>query len=200
MPETSLDVDLSQRLNKAATPDGILCVGAGKTAYVGRLDHVDWHRHATPVVVVGLAGNFSLATQPGRWLSCRAAVVPAGARHALCVGGEPLAVFYPEPHVATLSDLTRLGSAWDAVEQLLVAQSAEIGPFRQLYEDRSALGSAGEMLDELVDFLRAGKEPPVLDPRVARIVEWLSRNPADRTPLEQLVRQDGLSVSRFLHL
>ena len=56
------------------------------------------------------------------------------------------------------------------------------------------------MLDDLVDFMRAGNGPPLLDPRVARVIEWLSRNPADLTPLEQLVRPDGLSVSRFLHL
>src|SRR5260370_23294208 len=56
------------------------------------------------------------------------------------------------------------------------------------------------MLDDLVDFVRAGNGPPLLDPRVARVIGWLGRNPADLTPLTQLVRPDGLSVSRFLHL
>jgi AraC-like DNA-binding protein len=200
MSEMILETRLLHRLNKGAAPDGILCVGTGKTVYVGRLDLVDWHRHGASVFIVGLAGNFRLGTHAGKWLSCRAAVVPAGVRHALDVGGDPLAVFYPEPNVATLSDLARFGATWDAAGQILVGQTAEVSPFRELYEDRAALSFAGEMLDDLVDFVRAGKGPPVLDPRVARIVEWLGRNPADLTPLEQLVRQDGLSISRFLHL
>jgi len=36
--------------------------------------------------------------------------------------------------------------------------------------------------------------------RALRVVEWLGRNPADLTPLEQLVKPDDLSVSHFLHL
>jgi hypothetical protein len=129
------------RLNKGAAPDGILCVGRGKTVYVGRLDFVDWHRHGASVFIAGLAGNFRLGTHAGKWLSCRAAVVPAGVRHALDLGGDPLAVFYPEPNVATLSDLTRFGATWDAAGQILVGQTAEVSPFRELYEDRAALSS-----------------------------------------------------------
>jgi AraC-like DNA-binding protein len=121
-------------------------------------------------------------------------------RHALNVGGDPLAVFYPEPNVATFTDLVRLGALWDATGRILVAQTAALGPFRALYEDRASLSFAGKMLDDLVDFVRAGNGPPALDPRVARVIAWLGCNPADLTPLEQLVRPDGLSVSRFLHL
>jgi AraC-like DNA-binding protein len=196
----TVDTCLSHDLNKGAVADAILCVGAGKTVYVGRLGVVDWHWHGAPVFVVGLSGNFRLGTPAGHWLSCRAAVIPAGVRHALDVGGDPLAVFYPEPNVATLADLARLGAMWEVSGQILVGRTAEHGVFRELYEDRAALNFAGEMLDDLADFLRAGNGPPVLDPRIARVVEWLGRNPADLTPLAQLLRPDGLSVSRFLHL
>jgi AraC-like DNA-binding protein len=196
----SIETSPSDNLNKAAAPDGILCVGAGKTAYVGRLERVDWHRHGAPVFIAGLAGHFRLATPEGRWLSCGAAVIPSGVRHALDVGGDPLAVFYPEPNVATFTDLARFGSRWDATGRILVAQTATIGPFRALYEDRNSLDFAGEMLDDLVQFLRAGSGPPLLDPRIARVIEWLGRNPGDLTALDELVRSDGISVSRFLHL
>jgi len=196
----TVDTCLSDNLNKGAARDAILCVGAGKTVYVGRLGVVDWHRHGAPVFVVGLSGNFRLGTPAGHWLSCRAAVIPAGVRHALDVGGDPLAVFYPEPNVASLADLARLGAMWEVSGRILAGRTAELGVFRELYEDRAALNFAGEMLDDLADFLRAGKGPPVLDPRIARVVEWLGRNPSDLTPLAQLLRPDGVSVSRFLHL
>lgn len=196
----TIETGHSRHLNEAAARDGILCVGAGKTAYVGRLDKVDWHRHGAPVFIAGLAGCFRLGTPDGRWLSCSAAVIPAGVRHALDVGGDPLAVFYPEPTAATCSDLVRFGARWDASGRILVAQRATLAPFRALYEDRDAPGFADEALDDLVRFLRAGSAPPALDPRIARVVERLGRNPGDLTPLDQLVRPDGISVSRFLHL
>jgi AraC-like DNA-binding protein len=196
----TIEMSLSHDLNKAAAPDGILCVGAGKTAYVGRLEQVDWHQHGAPVFIAGLAGSFRLGTPDGSWLSCGAAVIPAGVRHALDVGGDPLAVFYPEPNIATFTDLVRLGSLWDATGRILVARTATLGPFRALYEDHTSLNFAGEMLDDLVQFLRAGSGTPLLDPRVARVIEWLGRNPADLTNLEELLKSDGLSASRFLHL
>ena len=196
----TVDTSFSQDLNKAAVADAILCVGAGQTAYVGRLESVDWHRHGAAAFIVGLAGTFRLGTEAGDWMSCRAAVIPAGVRHALELGGDPLAVFYPEPNVATVTDLTRFGSMWEASGRILISQSAEALAFRELYEDRTSLAFAGELLDDLVDFARAGAGPPVLDSRIARVVAWLGRNPADLTPLQQLLRSDGLSVSRFLHL
>ena len=115
----TIKTSISHVLNKAAAPDGILCVGAGKTAYVGCLDRVEWHRHGAPVFIAGLAGNFRPGTADGRWLSCRAAVIPAGVQHALDVGGDPLAAFYPEPNVATFTDLLRFGALWDATGRIL---------------------------------------------------------------------------------
>jgi len=119
-------------------------------------------------ISTALAGDFRLAGPDGRWLSCGAAVIPAGVRHTLDVGRDPLAVFYPEPNVATFADLVRLGALWAATGRILVAQTATLGPFRALYEDRNSLGFAGEMLDDLVQFLGARSGPPLLDPRIAR--------------------------------
>jgi AraC-like DNA-binding protein len=196
----SIGVSLPTYLNKAAAPDAVLCVGAGKTAFVGSLDFVDWHVHGTSVFIAAMTGSLRLRARGGSWLSCRAAVVPAGLSHALDAGGDPLAVFYPEPNVANLSDLSRLGRMWDVSGQILTGQAAELGPFRELYENQSSLGFAGDMLDELIAFVRAGKGPPALDPRVRRMVEWLGANPADLSPLAQLLEGEGISVSRFLHL
>jgi len=138
----TVDTSFPQDLNKAAAADAILCVGAGKTAYVGRLESVDWHRHGAPAFIFGLAGNFRLGNEAGDWMSCRAAVIPAGVRHALELGGDPLAVFYPEPNVATASDLARFGTMWDVSGRILISQTAEAMAFRELYEDRTSLAFA----------------------------------------------------------
>ena len=35
-------------LYEPAAPDALLCVGGGKTLYVGSLEQVGWHLHGTP--------------------------------------------------------------------------------------------------------------------------------------------------------
>jgi hypothetical protein len=145
-------VDPCERLYEPAAPDAMLCVGGGKTLYIGSLDYVDWHVHGAPVFISGMTGDFRLRCPDGEWLSCRAAVIPAGVRHALDLGGDPLAVFYPEPNVADLSDLARLGRGWKMRGQIRMGQRPELGIFRELYENRFSLEFAGEALDQLVGF------------------------------------------------
>lgn len=184
----------------AGTPDAMLCVGGGKTLYIGSLDYVDWHLHGAPVYIVGVAGNFQLRAPGGDWLTCRAAVIPAGVRHALDLDGDPLAVFYPEPTVADRSSLLRLGHAWDVHDGMLIGQRAEIGVFRELYEHRDSLEFAGEALEHLLEFVRSQETPRTLDPRLSRIVDRLDMAPDDLTAADTLARAEGLSVSRFMHL
>jgi AraC-like DNA-binding protein len=64
----------------------------------------------------------------------------------------------------------------------------------------SSLEFSSEALDHLVNFIQAIDGPPALDPRLARVLQWLNTNPADPTPAGHLAEVSGLSVSRFLHL
>jgi AraC-like DNA-binding protein len=187
-------------LNEPAARDAILCAGDGKTLFIGCLDQVTWHRHGTAALVAGLTGDFRLRGPSGRWVSCRAAAIPAGVRHALDVGGAPLAVFYPEPDVATLSQLARLGGAWYASEQILVGRRAPIQVFREIYERQGGTDGVTEALADLMRFARAGTGPPALDPRIARALERLRARPGDPTGIARLAAAEGLSASRFLHL
>jgi AraC-like DNA-binding protein len=186
-------------LYEPAEPDAVLCVGGGQTLYVGSLNYVDWHVHGAPVFIAGITGDFRLRCPDGEWLSCRSAVIPAGVPHALDLGGDPLTALYPEPKIAGLSGLARLGHGWNARGRILVGQQPELGIFRELYENKLSLAFAAEALEDLVGFMQDGR-PPALDPRVARVVEWLGDHPADLTSVVDLARAQGLSASRFLHL
>jgi len=187
-------------LNKPAAPDATLFVGAGVTLYAGTLDDLDWHLHGAPVFVAGMTGNFRLRLPDGEWAACRAAIVPAGVRHALELGGDPVAVFYPEPTIADVSHLTRLGGGWDDRHSILFTSGAELGIFRDIYEDRGSPGYVDEAIKDLVRFLRKRQSEPSLDPRIARVIERLRRQPEDLTAVASLSADSGLSVSRFLHL
>ncbi|MEX0957876.1 MAG: AraC family transcriptional regulator [Burkholderiales bacterium] len=183
-----------------AAPDALLCVGGGKTLYVGSLEQVDWHLHGAPVFIAGVTGDFRLRMPCGDWISCRAAVIPAGVRHALDLGGEPLAAFYPEPVLASMSALTGLGRAWDEHDRVLVSRQAEVGVFRELHENAASVHWSGDVLDDLLAFALRRADPPPLDPRLATVMSLLDTHPDDLTRAETLALAHGLSVSRFLHL
>jgi AraC-like DNA-binding protein len=187
-------------LYEGAARDAILCVGAGKTLYIGSLGRLDWHSHGVPVLIAGMAGAFRLRCPLGHWHGCRAAIVPAGVRHALELGGEPLAAFYPEPLVADLAGLMRLAGGWDVCGRVLMSDHAELGVFRELYEDPAALAFADAALDALVERAQAGGGPPALDRRLTQVLESLDGAPDDLTPVASLAAAAGLSTSRFVHL
>jgi AraC-like DNA-binding protein len=181
-------------------PDALLCVGAGKTLYIGALDDVGWHLHGAPVIIAGLAGPFRLRLPGGDWTWCRSAVIPAGIRHALDLGGDPLAVFYPEPNVAGLSTLAALGRHWSVRESVLLGPAPAPRMLRDLYENPASLAWSGEALDDFVGHARrCGAEAP-LDARLARVVAFLDGQPEDLTRASRIAREQGLSESRFLHL
>lgn len=183
-----------------AAPDAVLCVGSGKTLYIGSLDEVGWHLHGAPVFIAGVHGSFRLRLPGGDWTACRAAVIPAGVRHALDLGGDPLAAFYPEPDVASLSALTRLGRGWDERQQILLGRQPALAAFRELYDDAASVEFSGEALDDLLGFALRRDGNPTLDPRLGRIVRFLDEHPYDLTGAATLAHAQGLSVSRFLHL
>jgi AraC-like DNA-binding protein len=188
------------RLYEPAAPDALLCVGGGKTLYVGTLEQVGWHLHGAPVFIAGIAGRFRLCLPSGEWTTCRAAVIPAGVRHALDLGGEPLAAFYPEPNIACLSALTRLGHHWHEREQILLGEHAELRAFRELYEDAASVDWTGESLDDLLGFALRRDGGNALDMRIAQVVAWLDEHPDDLTGANRIAGSQGLSPSRFLHL
>lgn len=187
-------------LYEPAAPDAVLCVGAGKTLYIGSLDNVDWHLHGAPVFIAGVHGSFRLRLPGGDWTACRAAVIPAGVRHALDLGGEPLAVFYPEPDVAGMEALTRFGRGWDERHRILLGSRPDLGVFRGLYDDAASVAWSGEALDDLLGFALRGSGTSRLDPRLCRVVRFLDEHPHDLTGAERIAMTQGLSVSRFLHL
>lgn len=187
-------------LNEPAAADALLCVGGGKTLFIGSLDDVGWHLHGAPVFISGLAGRFRLRLPSGEWTACRSAIIPAGVRHALGLGGDPLAVFYPEPSLAGMEALRMFGASWTEREGLLLGGDREPGVFRELYEKAASVHWGGEALDDLVGHaLRRRREAP-LDGRLLQVLHQLDAQPDDMTCAESVARAQGLSVSHFLHL
>jgi hypothetical protein len=170
----------------------------GRTFFAGPLDYNASHQHGAPVYLAGLYGSFGLRVEGGRWLSVRTAVIPAGVRHELQLGGHPIGVFYIEPDLAGADALVPLVRDTREDHGALVGRTGEVGALRALYEDATATRWAGAALGDLLGFSRrrARRE---MDSRIARVVAGMSGRvaaPGELTPVACLAGEVGLSASR----
>ena len=74
-----------------------LTLGADRALYVGELPATGWHRHAAPVLLLGLSGRFAVHLAPGRVETCHSALIDAGVWHLFDPCGERVALVYLEP-------------------------------------------------------------------------------------------------------
>lgn len=185
--------------SETGEPDALWHVDDGQAFFAGPLHYNTRHSHSVPIYLAGLYGTFRLRIDGARWLSCRAAVIPAGVPYEFDVGGNPLAVFYLEPNVAGVDALTPLVRETREVNGALVGNAGEVSLMREFYENGSSKQWAGLALNDLVDFSkhRASKN---IDPRVSRVVENMYERYGDLTPVAQVASSVGLSASRFQHL
>jgi AraC-like DNA-binding protein/quercetin dioxygenase-like cupin family protein len=179
--------------------DALWHVEDGRTFFAGPLDYNAIHQHGAPVFLAGLYGKFRLRLEGGRWISCHSAVIPAGVRHELNVGGNPLSVFYIEPTTAGIDAFTPLVRNAREVDGALVGTTREVLFLRSLYEDRTSTQYAGAALSDLLGFAtkRARKQ---MDPRISHAIAKLNAGADDVVSASHAATWAGLSVSRFQHL
>lgn len=167
-----------------------MTLGADRALYLGELPATGWHRHASPVLLMGLSGRFAVHLPSGRVESCRSALIDTGIEHLFDPCGEHVALMYLEPDATEarrLRELFRLqgGVIFDA------ARAADV---------RSLVDSRLQGFD-LAALLRPRlPDAPPLDTRIAQSLRHL-RASRD-APLLREVAADAanLSASRFNHL
>ena len=170
-----------------------LLAGSDRLALSGQLDQIGEHRHASPVIVVGLdrplrlIGGADGGRRAARSHTSRAALVAPGFAHAVDVRGGRIAVFVLSP-----SSLSREGT-------LAVRDLARPGDWIEL--GRAVL--AGELADfALVDraLARAVPNARPVDDRLRRVIAILHARLDDNLPIEAIAGEVGLSPTRLMAL
>lgn len=167
--------------------------------FIGPLGYNAPHAHSVPVYLAGVYAPFRLRVGGGDWLSCRAAVVPAGLPYEFDVAGQPLAVLYLEPSEAGAGALVPLLGPAREVSGALVSRRGGPSVVRELYEAREGARWASAALDDLLGFSKS-RERRALDPRVLRAVASLASGREDAQHVADAAREVGLSPSRFQHV
>ncbi len=167
-----------------------LTLGANRALYVGELPATGWHRHAAPVLLLGLSGRFAVHLAPGRVETCHSALIDMGVWHLFDPCGERVALVYLEPDCAEARGLRPMLRQQGGV---LFDPAARVGA-RDTLEAR--LRSFD--LHALLGWRFA--QTAELDPRVLRSLQHLRMARDGVLPREQVARAAHLSVSRFNHL
>ncbi|MDP3650368.1 MAG: AraC family transcriptional regulator [Rhodoferax sp.] len=82
-----------------------LTLGTDRALYRGELPATGWHRHASPVLLMGLSGRFALHLPHAPAQTCHSALVATGVEHVFDPCGEQVAMVYLEPDSAEARSL-----------------------------------------------------------------------------------------------
>ncbi len=168
-----------------------LTLCADKALYLGEIPATGWHRHAAPVLLLGLSGRFRLLLPAGRVETCHSALVDAGMEHVFDPQGERVALMYLEPDAPEVRRLRPVFARQGPVIGEPVPRSVSRWHTEQRlhsFDLPALLGRAG--LPEL---------QPV-DPRVLRSLQRLREAGEGVPDRDALARSAHLSASRFNHL
>jgi len=168
-----------------------LTLCADKALYLGEIPATGWHRHAAPVLLLGLSGRFRLLLPAGRVETCHSALVDAGVEHVFDPQGERVALMYLEPDAPEVRRLRPVFARQGPVIGEPVPRSVSRWHTEQRlhsFDLPALLGRQG--LPEL---------QPV-DPRVLRSLQRLREAGEGVPDRDALARSAHLSASRFNHL
>lgn len=163
-----------------------------RALYQGHLANTAWHRHAAPVLLVGLGREFRVHLADGRIEQARSALLDADQTHILESNGEPVASLFlepdaPETHALRQTYLNRETSAFNLVPT--PAHCTRLERRIQSLDVETVLARS----------LRNSHHQR-LDARIAQTLMVLRGAAGMRPARALLAAQAGLSESRFNHL
>ena len=166
-----------------------LLAGADRLALAGQLDQIGVHRHASPVIVVGLDRPLRLIGAGGepRSHASRAALVAPGFTHAVDVAGGRIAVFVLAPSsrsrdgMVAVRDLARPGDWIELGRAVLAGELDDFAPV-----DRA--------------IARGAPSARPVDDRLRRVIDALHARLDDNLPIEAIAGEVGLSPTRLMAL
>jgi AraC-like DNA-binding protein len=178
-----------------ATPTNTLTLGTNRALYQGELPATGWHRHASPVLLMGLSGRFTLhlphnGSGSSTVVTCHSALVDTGVEHVFDPCGEQVATMYLEPDSPEARSL----------RPQFAAQGGVIFDPAVAVQSRSGMDAYLRSFD--LQSLLCWDSPPVapIDSRVARSLLALRHGGEPVWTRDAAAAAAHLSASRFNHL
>ncbi len=167
-----------------------LAIGANRALYIGELPATGWHRHASPVLLIGLSGRFAVHLRGGAVNSCHSALIDAGIDHVFDPCGERVALMYLEPDAP---EARRLRGHFR--ENGPVIWDPAVRPV-----SRSSFANYLRSFDLPSLLCHPCPAPAFLDPRVEHSLRYLRMSRGGPPGRQDAASAVQLSASRFNHL
>lgn len=177
----------------------IMILGPDRVAYAGLLGTPAVREFGCFTVYAALGRPISICREGAEWQSAELAVVPPYTPHRVATPERMIGVLMIEPERL---DPARLPRFLQSGESFVLRDPALALGVQESFL-RLMQGDYGHDLSGVdIDLLFFGRvlEERRLDPRIAAIVDRISREPHAQLPAEEGARLAGLSFSRFLHL
>ncbi len=162
-----------------------LRVADNAAMFVGVLQDNSVHRHHAMQLAVSLDSDIDVYVHD-ELLTCRGILLQQNLEHRIEAHGQRLVVVLFEP----IKDCAERVDVLDETYRLLDRESCDE------VRERALAGS----VEELVAFLRAGREHTAIDSRVQYILRHIEREESCRHDLAFFSRELNLSKSRITHL
>jgi AraC-like DNA-binding protein len=174
-----------------------LYVGAQHALFVGATT-ASRHRHHAVQISVALAQPFRMRLEQGAWQEYIGVIIRPDAEHEFDSGGVAVANMFLDVESADYRGM--LQSGIEVGRSLAVPQEL-LGDLRAFHDGAAALATAPELCTRIVEALLgrtlARRE---IDPRVARVLEMIGKEPAEKIRVARLANAVALSPSRLAHL
>ena len=174
-------------------------LGDNFSLFIGPLNQNKLHSHSVAVFLAGVYGPFHMRIDKCEWQMSRTAVIPAGIAYEFDLGGQPLAVLYLEPDLASAYDLLKLVEARTVENGATLGLAGEVAPLRNIYEDVSSGPWIGSAIQDLIKFSKKSSQKTI-DPRIAIAATDLNIRSDECRSVLDYASSAGLSTSRFQHL
>ncbi len=167
-----------------------LTLGTDRALYVGDIPATGWHRHAAPVLLLGLSGRFAVHLPGGAVETCRSALIDTGVEHLFDPCGEHVALMYLEPDSPQALSLR---THFRGLGPVVLDPAAHV-------PTRSGMNGYLQSFDlaALLPWNLSAGVP--LDARVARSMQALRVPQTGGLPRDAAASAAHLSASRFNHL
>jgi AraC-like DNA-binding protein len=174
-----------------------LYVGAQHALYVGATT-ASRHRHHAVQISLALAQPFRLRLEQGAWQEYTGVIISPDAEHEFDSGGVAVANLFLD--VESTDYRSMLQSGVEVGRSLAVPQEL-LQALRAFHAGESAMATAPELCIRTVEaFLGRTLARREIDPRVARVLELIGKEPAEKIRVERLANAVALSPSRLAHL
>lgn len=173
---------------------GALYLGPGLPATV--------HAHHAVQICISLSGTVRLRPGPrARWRAYEGAVIPSNQTHESDLAVPLIATLWLEPDTEHVRRLVqpRSGPSISPIERSKL--TAIVPRLLEGWHGRCAAQRAVTLTGEVVQILATGAcAGPMIEPRVARVLEMHASAPERRVPLATAAAAVALSPSRLAHL